>query len=103
PIKRRRRYTAVWIGVPTLALLAGGAIIGRNAYDANLNKQYEALVLAAGQIEHPAPPSLVSEAGDSMQPDESLTVDVTPSNRPDTPVRAEAAQPEPVRTEPVSQ
>lgn len=99
PVKRRR-HAVVWIGIPTLALLAGGAIIGRHAYDVNLNKQYEALSAAAGPSELPEPPPLVSEAADSAQPSESFTVDVMPSNRPETPVRAETAQPEPVRNEP---
>ena len=103
PVKNTRgRVTAAATAAGVFALLAVSAVIGGFAYDAHLDKQYQALALAAPPIVAPAPPPAL-EAEESQSPaensDEPMMVVVTPAVQ-NEPAQRESRGVEPVKNEP---
>lgn len=106
-VKKRTRVTAASIAAGVFALLAGAAVIGGFAYDAHLNKQYQALTLAASTSALPSSPPVVAEEPAEPQQGQPISIDVRAPVRADEtprlpePEPAKVEQP-PVVTQPVS-
>lgn len=83
--RNRSRLTAATIAATVLALGLTGAVIGRFAYDAHLDKQYQALVLAAPPVVEQSPlPEPISETQPTEESEPNV-VDVTAPLQTETP------------------
>jgi len=99
--KKRGRLTAAAIAAAVSVALGVSAVIGGFAYDAHLDKQYEALALAAPSLAvQSPPPALVSEESEPVQENEAITVVVTPSVQTDAPGQRQSPEPKPIKNEP---
>jgi periplasmic protein TonB len=95
--KKRVRLTAAALAATVLAFGLVGSVIGGFAYNADLDKQYEALTREVPPfIEPSSPPAPVSES-EAIQESEPIMVDVTPSLQPETPPRVERPEPEVIK------
>ena len=102
PVKKKRgRLTAAAIAAGVFALLAVSAVVGGFAYDAHLDKQYQALALAAPPLATPfPPPPLESEETAPVPADEPIMVVVTPGIQTGAPAQPLRPEPEAIKTEP---
>jgi protein TonB len=99
--KKRGRLTAAAIGAAVFVLLGASAVIGRFAYDAHLDRQYQALALATPPLEVPSPPSaVVSEESEPVPENEQITVIVTPGVQNDAPAQRQRPEPQVLKNEP---
>jgi protein TonB len=98
PVEMKRgRLTAAALAATVLAFGLVGSVIGVFAYNADLDKQYEALTREVPPfIEPSSPPAPVSES-ETIQESEPIMVDVTPSLQPETPPRVERPEPEVIK------
>lgn len=98
--KKRSRLTAVAIAAGVVAILGASAVIGRFAYDARLDKQYQALALDAPALAAPAPPPAVEpEESQPVQELEPITVVVTPTSQAEPSPQRAIAESQPVKSE----
>jgi periplasmic protein TonB len=95
--KKQVRLTAAALAATVFAFGLVGSVIGGFAYNADLDKQYEALTREVPPfIETSSPPAPVSES-EPIQESEPIMVDVTPSPQPETPPRLERPEPEVIK------
>jgi TonB family protein len=93
--KKRGRLTAAAIAAAVFVLLGVSAVIGGFAYDAHLDRQYQALALATPPLAAPSPPlALVSEELEPVPENEPITVVVTPAVQTDAPAQRQRLEPE---------
>jgi len=93
--KKRGRLTAAAIAAAVFVVLGASAVIGGFAYDAHLDREYQALALATPPLEVPSPPlALVSEESEPVPEDEPITVVVTPGVQTDAPAQRQRLEPE---------
>lgn len=98
--KKRGRLTAAAIAAAVFALLGVSAVIGGFAYDAHLDRQYQALALAAPPLAAPTPPlALVSEESEPIPENEPIKVVVTPAVQTDAPAQRQRLEPEVLKNE----
>ena len=98
--KKRGRLTAAAIAAAAFVLLGVSAVIGGFAYDAHLDRQYQALALATPPLAAPSPPAaLVSEESEPVPENEPITVVVTPDVQTDAPAQRQRLEPEVLKNE----
>ena len=100
PVERNRaRLRAASIAATVLALGLAGTVIGGFAYNAHLDKQYEALALASPPLIEPSSPPLPVSEPEQVQEDEPIMVDVAPSLQTETSTRLQKPEPEAIKKE----
>src|SRR5439155_14462713 len=98
PVERNRaRLRAGSIAATVLALGLAGTVIGGFAYNAHLDKQYEALALASPPLTEPSSPPLPVSEPEQVHEDEPIMVDVAPSLQTETSTRLQKPQPEAIK------
>ncbi|HSB10311.1 MAG TPA: TonB family protein [Blastocatellia bacterium] len=104
-VKKPARFKMAALAAGVVAVLGTGAVIGGFVFDKKLNKQYEELTMVAppetAQSEAAQPEAAASTpAGTESSPaGDSLTVVVTPRDKPDQPSRQETPGVKPARAE----
>jgi protein TonB len=99
--KKRSRLTAAAVAAAAFVLLGVSAVIGGFAYDAHLERQYQALALATPPLAAPSPPlALVPEESEPVPENEPITVVVTPGVQTDAPAERQRFGPEVRKNEP---
>ena len=93
--KKRGSLTAAAIGAAVFVVLGASAVIGGFAYDAHIDREYQALVLATPPLEVPSPPvALVTEESEPVPENEPITVVVTPGVQTDASAQRQRLEPE---------
>jgi TonB family protein len=101
--KKHGRATALAIAAGVAVVLSIGAVIGGFAYDSQLDKQYQALSLAAPSLKAPTPPAADEPQGDQTQEAQQIdpiSVVVTAPSQPESAPQPATSTPQPTKSEP---